>query len=214
MRLRPEATSVALLVSLVGMVIGCSSAARVSEPPALASSASVASASVELATTPVETGEDPIACSPDEPAPTVEDRPGVHPPDGLLGSTGGGWQAGEVGSFEWRDGDTISEAIGVPALVPPSVTFRSAPLADPLFIALSEPAAIRSWELIFFPWEWYQQAPPSWERGSEWTGRTVGEGESLCFTTQGPGEFSLTAKFDFGDGIHAAYRWPLIVPAQ
>ena len=138
----------------------------------------------------------------------------MHPPEGLLGSTGGGWEAGEVGSFEWRDGNTISEAIGVPALVPPSVTYLSAPLADRLFIALSEPTAIRSWELILFPWEWYEDPPAYGERSSVWTGATVGEGQSLCFAAKGPGEFSLTANFDFGDGNHAAYRWHLIVPAE
>ena len=152
-------------------------------------------------------------CSPDEPLPTVTDPPGVHPPAALLGSRGAGWATAELGSFEWREGDTISESVGVPAIVPPTVTYTSAPRADPLYLALSERVVIRSWELIYFPWESYEQDPPAGAGSTRWQGEAT-DAYALCIPAGEAGEFSLTAELDFGDGNHATYRWHVVIPAD
>ena len=210
-----HAVPIAWTLAIAVMLVGCPAVPGETSPEASAPAFSATQpTSSDGESASASEPAQPDTCSPDEPMPPADDRPGVHPPDGLLGSVGGGWTAGELGSFEWREDNTISEGVGVPALVPPSVTYQSAPLADRLLIAFSEPQSVESWELIVFPWAWYEEAPPSDAHSSEWTGGSIPEGEALCVAGEGAGEFSVTANIDFGDGNHAAYRWHLIVPTD
>lgn len=143
--------------------------------------------------------------------PDIADRPGVHPPDGLLGSSGREWGIGEGGGFEWREGDTISEAVGVPAIMPPSVTYRAATNADAVYLSIARPIPVESWEIVLFPWEWYEEEPPPGDATSQW--RVSGDdATTLCIPIGDAGEYSLTANVDFGEGNHATYRWHVIVP--
>jgi hypothetical protein len=151
-------------------------------------------------------------CAPPDPLPSGDDAPGVHPPDAMLGSDGTGWEAGEGGSFEWREGNTISEGTGVPAIVPPTATYESAPDAEILRLTLSEPVAIQAWELTYFPWEWYEEDPPAGAESTEWHG-TASDAFALCIPAGEPGEYSLTADLDFGEGNHATYRWHVVIPS-
>ncbi len=164
---------------------------------------------------PSESGESsPLACILEGPAPSTPTRPGVHPPDALIGSRGGDWEAGELGSFGWREGDTVAEGTGPPAIVPPEVTYRSTAHTGQLHVALSEPVPIEAWGIILFPWSAYDDDPPEDATAEEWAGSHVEPGDALCLTTGGPGDFSLTVKLDFGAENHAAYRWRVIVPDE
>ena len=127
-------------------------------------------------------------------------------------ATGAGWGAGEGGSFEWREGNTISEGIGVPAIVPPTARYESAPNADILRLTLSEPVAIQAWELTYIPWWWYEEDPPASAASTEWHGN-ASNALALCIPAGEPGEYSLTADLDFGEGDHATYRWHVVIPA-
>ena len=155
---------------------------------------------------------DVTVCAPPDPLPSGDDAPGVHPPDAMLGSDRAGWAAGEGGSFEWREGNTISEAVGVPAIVPPTARYESAPNAEILRLTLSEPVAIQAWELTYFAWEWYEDDPPADAESTEWHG-AASDAFALCIPAGEPGEYSLTANLDFGEGNHATYRWHVVIPA-
>lgn len=204
--------------ALAAGLLGCDFSATHSLEPSVAIPSVAAikpSESPSLVPSPKpSTNPGPVACSPDEPAPEVAERPGIHPPDGVVGTSGGGWGVAEVGSFEWREGNTISEAIGVPAIVPPEATYRGAHGADRLFIAFSEPVSIESWKIITFPWAWYEEDPPAGAESEVWNGGQVGESQALCIALGEERDFSLTAKVEFGGGNHAIYRWRVIVPSD
>jgi len=131
----------------------------------------------------------------------------------MLGSEGGGWAPGELGAFEWREGNTISESVGVPAIVPPAAPYESAPDASMLFLTMSEPVAIRSWELTYFPWEWYEADPPAGSTSTEWLGEAT-DAFALCIPAGEPGDYALTVQLDFGGGNHATYRWHIVIPSS
>ncbi len=210
--------ALALTAAIAAGLLGCDLSATHSLEPSVAgpSASAIQPSSVPSAEPSAEPSADlgPRPCTPDEPAPEVAERPGIHPPDGLVGTTGGGWELAEVGSFGWREGNTTSEAMGLPAIVPPEATYRGAPGADRLFIAFSEPVSIESWEIITFPWDWYQVDPPAGAESAEWTGGEVDENQALCIAVGEDRDLSLTAKVDFGRGNHAIYRWHVIVPTE
>lgn len=79
---------------------------------------------------------------------------------------------------------------------------------------MSEPVSIQDWEIILFPWAWYEEEPPPGAESAEWTGGRIDESQALCIAVGEVRDFSLTAKVNFGGGNHANYRWRVIVPTE
>lgn len=142
-----------------------------------------------------------MACLLDDPAPSPATRPGVHPPDTVIRSLGGVWEAGEPGSFAWREGDTISHGTGPPAIVPPEITYRSTAHTGQLHVALSEPVPLEEWEIILFPWSAYDDDPPVRATAEEWAGSHGEPGEALCLSTGGPGTSPSRSSLTSGRAI-------------
>jgi len=142
--------------------------------------------------------------------PAATDPPGVHPPDALLGGDDGSWKAGEGNSFEWREADVYSDAIGVPDAEPPRVIYRAPAGGTELVVAVAEPLPFQTWKVVMFPWAWYDKAPAEGQP-TRLTGKDAAGTLAICLNAP-QGEWFLSAFFDFGDGNHAKYRWHVVIP--
>lgn len=209
----PHQTPRILHSILCGMVIcglaACQGVPIPSEPPS--SDPSITPTATALAPSATPEPASAVACEPSQPLPSPTDVPGVHPPDALLGSDEGSWQPGEGNSFEWREGNVYSEALGAPVLEPPRTVYEAPAGATNLTVAVAKPIPFESWKVVIFPWRWYDQ-PPIDAKATVIRGHATDGTTAICLNAPAAGEWFLSAVFDFGDGNHAKYRWHLVIP--
>lgn len=105
-----------------------------------------------------------------------------------------------------------SEAIGVPVVVPPGSVYKAPAGATNLIVAVAEPIPFEGWEVVIFPWQWYDEAPAE-EQATKIAGREADGTTAICLNAPAAGEWYLSAEFDYGDGNHAKYRWHVVIPS-
>jgi hypothetical protein len=196
--------------TLIGALVACEViAVPGGSSPSSADTSPPLFASASAGATPASQAS-AVACEPSQPLPAATDPPGVHPPDALLGADDGSWKAGEGNSFEWREGNVYSDAIGVPDAEPPRVVYRAPAAATELVVTVAKPIPFQTWKVVMFPWEWYDK-PAAEGQPTKLTGQDADGTLAICLNAP-EGEWYLSAFFDFGDGNHAKYRWHVVIP--
>jgi hypothetical protein len=106
-----------------------------------------------------------------------------------------------------------SDGLGVPVVVPPSSVYVAPPGTTDLTVAVAKPVPFQSWELVIFPWAYYDE-PPTDGQPIKLAGQEADGTTAICLGSPAEGEWYLSAEFDFGNGDHAKYRWHLVIPAS
>lgn len=196
----------ALVVGLVGLLLGaCTAAATSSEPAVESSSPSPTAGQTELLTTPPakshSASADPASAGPSEdvpPAGSMQPDPTlVPPPDALLAVEGGDPVTGEQGTWSWNNA-----ASDAPWL--PGYPIRAG-VNERLTFTMSVRVPVDSWQVS-------RVLPSAVPGGDGEVPMAEGTGNVITFPAPPPGSWSVAVSVRFGDNLGGAvYYWAVTV---